>query len=186
MEKNRLKQSEQGRREPEHLLGVVKRRSLWLHKDVPGRYLGSGYRRVSVHLALLWTADRLDDELSLEGEAEAGAPSLPELPQAGPWQHFSGLLSHKLRERERGGLRGCLMATLLLSTVGRLTVPDPFRAADKALADCWKERKSHSSAEVSKLGERKLLASVVCLWFVLKWILKIAKLCRGPHADLVN
>lgn len=46
-----------------------------------GAYLGCGYRRV--YLALLWTADRLDDELGLKGEAETG---LPELPQAGSWQ----------------------------------------------------------------------------------------------------
>lgn len=55
-----------------------------------------------------------------------GAPSLPELPQAGSWQGFSEPLSHKLCKRERSGLHGCLMAALLLFTVGQLTVSDPF------------------------------------------------------------
>lgn len=69
-------------------------------------------------------------------ESRSGGPRVcRSSPRPGLWQRLSELLPHKLRERERGGgLRGCLMATLLLSTVGRLTVPDPFRAADKALA----------------------------------------------------
>lgn len=37
-----------------------------------GADLGRGYRRGSVCLALLWTADRLDDELGLKGEGETG------------------------------------------------------------------------------------------------------------------
>lgn len=42
-----------------------------------GAYLGCGYRRASVYLALLWTADRLDDELGLKGEAETGPRVCP-------------------------------------------------------------------------------------------------------------
>lgn len=71
-----------------------------------GAYLGCSYRRGSVYLALLWMADRLDDELGLKRRGRNGAPSLPELPQAGSWQGCSEPLSHKLCARGRSGLHG--------------------------------------------------------------------------------
>lgn len=121
LDKKRLKQTPRGRWVPERLFSCQIKVFVAPQRCF-GACLGCGYR-VSIYLALLQTADRLDDEV----ERQRWGPRVcRSIPQAGSWQGFSEPLSHKLCERERNGLRGCLMAALLLFTVGQLTVPDPF------------------------------------------------------------
>lgn len=121
LDKKRLKQRPRGRWVPEQLLSCQIKVFVAPQRCF-GACLGCGYR-VSVYLAPLQAADRLDDELERQrwGPRVCRSSLRPGLGRA-----FQSRSPTNSANRERSGLHGCLMAARLLFTVGQLTVSDPF------------------------------------------------------------
>lgn len=80
-----------------------------------GAYLGCGYRRDSVDLALMWTANRLDDELGLKGEAETG----PRVCRSSLRPGLGRAVQSRSPTNSAQRSPRFLMAALLLLTVGQ-------------------------------------------------------------------